>query len=228
MKADAGTLNNTWIFSLIQFFNENAGAVSVLLSALSLLIAILAVWSTLYVVRKQTNLQLFEERYKIFSRFSILLSAMEIVSHKSLTPKGRLFYWNVQDAAFDLSESESSRLGAQINQYNKELLQTDLDEEQRTKINELREKAVAEKFFMDYRRMLADVELLSKSELLFPADVAENISEFLSIYQDLVFKANYSREEELEDDFKKLSEWYSKPETEKVISRMKAYLSYKR
>lgn len=224
---ETGSLNSTWTFPFIQFLNENAGAASILLSVLSLLIAILAVWSTLYVVRKQTKLQLFEERYKIFSRFYTLLSAMEIVSSQAFTPKGHLLFWNIWGAAFNKSESESSQLGKQINDYNEKLLQADLDEEQRTEINEMREKAVTDKFLIDYRTMLADIELLSKAELLFPKDIAENISEFLSIYRDLVFKANYSSEEEIEGDFKKLSEWCLKPEAKNMINKMKTYLSYK-
>ena len=87
---------------LIELLNQNEGAMSAVLSALSLLVAIIAIWISISSANSQQRLQLFEERYKIYELFSSLVEKAELLSHPSLSYKGHLMMWN--STFFDSNE----------------------------------------------------------------------------------------------------------------------------
>lgn len=61
-----------------------------------------------------------------------------------------------------------------------------------------------EKFFTDYGLFLRDKTLLNKSKLLFSAKVVSAVNDFLSVYGEIVFSANFVDKDTMEDLFFKL------------------------
>ena len=79
---------------VVEFLNQNEGAMSVLLSLLSLAVAVVAVWISLRSARQQVNMQLFDERYQVYRRLISLMTICNVLTIESLTLKGQKMLWN--------------------------------------------------------------------------------------------------------------------------------------
>lgn len=186
---------------LIELLNHNQGFFSALLSVLSLIVSALAIWITVSTNKRQLNLQIFNERYEIYNRFYELLSLSMNIVHSSLTYKGKMIIWNTD---FFGLYSENSKIGVELVKLDSAMESIDPKSEEYKRLNEKHNTMATEKFFTDYGLFLRDKTLLNKSKLLFSAKVVSAVNDFLSVYGEIVFSANFVDKDTMEDLFFKL------------------------
>lgn len=211
---------------LIELLNQNEGAMSAVLSALSLLVAIIAIWISISSANSQQRLQLFEERYKIYELFSSLVEKAELLSHPSLSYKGHLMMWN--STFFDSNEKICVE-GLKAQMCDELVMKISPEEEN---FEQLKEKiSTSKKEFLDsrsteaYKMFIGQKTRLRMSHLLFEKEIYETIDSFVDIYWDAILHVGY---DELETE-KLLKNWYElscRIKQEKILEKMEKKMQF--
>lgn len=209
--------------NIINFLNENAGAISGVVAVLALLVSIIAIFLSLATNRSQLRLSLFSERYTVYNRFAQLIDLVDILTDKSFTMKGKLYIWNV---TFFGMKTDSSELGAKILNYDEQLSELEIDSAEFKEVQQLRQKCASEKFLLDLSSYAKDKELLFKSRLLFSDEITEYIAEFLGMYDSAVMMINFAEESEIEQIFTDWRVLNDKIKEEKIIDKIDKYIMF--
>jgi len=224
------------IINAITWLNSNQGFASIILSITSLLFAGLAIWISISTNRKQIKLQLLNERYEIFERFSTLIEIMKTILHEAFTYKGFLMIANTQ---FYLSQDKNQNdhsfsdhlfnsCGRKVLNCNDKLEQLAKDSEEYKAIIKERDIAISDNFFELNNIYEQDKRLLIKSRLFFPDEAASKIAEFLAFYKMFVLILNYSSEEDIQKVIVTGRELLKEIEEAKTITIMDEYLDFTR
>lgn len=209
---------------LMLFLNQNQGFFSALLSALSLIASMIAIFITVSTNRRQMKLQLFNERYEIYNRFYELFSLSKNIVQSSLTTKGKMVVWN---SSFFGLHSESSLVGTEIIKLENEMESIESGSKEYKEMSAEHYRMAIKKFFSDYGLFLSDKTLLEKSKLLYSSKIASTISSFLKIYGDIVFLANFADKESLEKLFTQWQKICDDIEENKILDEMEKNLIIK-
>lgn len=209
---------------LMLFLNQNQGFFSALLSALSLIASMIAIFITVSTNRRQMKLQLFNERYEIYNRFYELFSLSKNIVQSSLTTKGKMVVWN---SSFFGLHSESSLVGTEIIKLENEMESIEPGSKEYKEMSAKHYRMAIKKFFSDYGLFLSDKTLLEKSKLLYSSKIASTISSFVKIYGDIVFLANFADKESMEKLFAQWQKICDDIEENKILDEMEKNLIIK-
>lgn len=209
---------------LMLFLNQNQGFFSALLSALSLIASMIAIFITVSTNRRQIKLQIFNERYEIYNRFYELFSLSKNIVQSSLTTKGKMVVWN---SSFFGLHSESSLVGTEIIKLENEMESIEPGSKEYKEMNAEHYRMAIKKFFSDYGLFLSDKTLLEKSKLLYSSKIASTISSFVKIYGDIVFLANFADKESMEKLFAQWQKICDDIEENKILDEMEKNLIIK-
>lgn len=211
---------------LIEFLNQNEGAMSAVLSALSLLVAIIAIYISISSTKSQQRLQLFEERYKIYELFSSLVEKAELLSHPSLSYKGHLMMWN---SAFFYSNKKICTEGLKAQVCDELVMEISPEEENyeqlKEKIRTSKKELLDSRSIEAYKIFIGQKTKLRMSHLLFKKEIYETIDSFIDIYCDAILLVGYN-ELETEKLLKNLYELCRRIKEEKILGKMEKKIQF--
>ena len=209
--------------NMLTFLNQNSGAVSGVIALLALIVSIVAIFLTVSANRNQMKLALLDERYTVYSRFSQLVEMVNILTCKGLTPKGKIWIWNM---TFFGIKGVSSQLGAEIVKYDEQLSVLDESLPEYLEILHLKEKSAAEKFSLDFSTYTEDLKLLSKSRLLFSDEISTYIAKFLGIYHSAILAVNFEKETRVIEIFNSWESLNNEIRDNKIIDKIDEYIMF--
>lgn len=186
-------------------------------SVFSIIIAIVAVCVSVISIKRQTRLQLFEKRYKIYELFSMLVFQIEMVITPSLTYKGHVMMW------YTLFSCENGF--AQVDELEEQLFTEKNNFEGKAEPIASKEALLNSYFIKTYSLCNTRKSILSMSHLLFEKEITDKIDTFCKLYTDLTMIIGYEKKES-EKILEKWSDLCNEIRDEKILEKMEEKIKF--
>lgn len=175
-----------------------------LLSIITAAAAIIALALTVWEIRANRKLALFDKRFEVYSVFLAVISQAEAFSLEKLSEKGATLFWfylfsqRDQQIANKYDKCQEAKKSWQKHSLSKE--ETEQYKKKDKKLETKYLECVDDLFNSCYAIYQKDVSVLRGAKLLFPEVVFCSISKLLEVYEETIMRM------EIDDDIQDLIE----------------------
>lgn len=197
-----------------------------ILSAVTAIAAIAALYISVRSIKTQKAVDLFKERYEVYSKIEKILNKTDLFTSESVSGSFLRSSWFVLFYDLNLDINERFRDVKKTHNKIKALGQDDSAKARKTrqKLNKHYKKQQDELLAICYPIMLKDISIMNRSKLLFPSVPFNPIQELIEVYKDSVLR--FQIDEDIDDLIKRWKKVHEQFEAENTLEEMEKLITF--
>lgn len=211
---------------MVELLNNNEGVISAVLTLLSIGISVLAIIISIKSINNQQKMNLFNERYKVYSIFAQLFESSSVLASQKASTTFKVLAWDVTAFFFN---QQSQKLGEMILDKQRLLSENkELDAASKEKIEAEIKEHKKEKSEIDYRTVREFQLEIEKGKLLFDEDIGIETSKYVKLCLEAADIINNAPENVLSDLFDRIEQQRIVIEGKKIMERMRDKIDFRK
>ena len=197
-----------------------------ILSAVTAIAAIAALYISVKAINTQKAVDLFKERFEVYSTVEKILNKTDLFTSESVSGSFLRSSWFVLFYDLNLDINKKFR---DVKKTHNQIKALEQDEsvkaiKTRQKLNKHFLKQQDELLAICYPIMLKDIYILNRSKLLFPSVTFKPIQELIEVYKDSVLR--FQIDEDIDDLIKRWKKVHEQFEAENTLGKMEELITF--